>query len=452
MRRIRHFKFRFMGNNNKLFKLIFFSFILLFKLYTVDAQSWKTELDSVLTIIANEEMFHGHLLVGENGQILFNKAYGNKDNGDRITNQTSLDIQSVTKAFTALSILILQDRKLLNLNNKLTDYFPELPYNEVTIRNLLSMTSGLPRFLPTVIQHCDTTKLIKNNEIIRIVSKYQPVANAPNMRFEYNDDNYMLLASIVEKVSQVSFATFVQKNIFKPLNMNKSHVYESGKHKDNKINSSNFYSPYGSGNIYSTAEDLYIFEQALYTDQLLSHTVLNESFNFTKLKDGTISNYGFAWRLYENGDTFETYIVGDGENTRASIQRFINKKKTLIYIHNISGKNWKKVYGVIRNIWENKPYEMPQKRIIYVIEPNHLIKYIGQYLTKNFGLLHITEENGKLYLRPDPIPEKEELVPSSETTFYFSNQAIEWEFFLDEKGKIIGLGLKGKPETMGPKQ
>jgi len=433
-------------------KIIFTAILLLCLMNQINAQSWQTELDSVLNIIENQEMFHGQILIAEKGQVLFDKAYGSQENGEPITKQTSLSIQSVTKAFTALSILILQDRGALHLDDRLIDYFPELSYREVTIRNLLNMTSGLPRFLPTVINYGDTTKQWHNSEIIALVAKYKPKADLPGSKFYYNNDNYMLLASIVEKVSGESYAVFVKKNIFEPLGMKHSNVFEPGDPDANQPDSSDFYRVSGDGNICSTAEDLYIFEQALYTDRLLSPDLLRQSFEYTILKDSTKSNYGFAWRVSEADHKTEAYIVGDGENSRASIQHYIDDKKSFIYIHNISGKYWKQVYGLVRNIWEGKAYEMPVARSVYDIDKTHYQKYVGQYLTEAFGLLHITVENGKLYLRPDPIPGKEELIPSSETTFYFADQGIDWEFFLDEQGNVTGLGIKGRPETMGSKQ
>jgi len=433
-------------------KLIIAAILPLCILKQIDAQSWKTELDSVLNIIEDQEMFHGQILIAEKGQVLFDKAYGNQVNGEPITTRSSLSIQSVTKAFTALSILILQDRGMLHLDDHLTDYFPELPYGEVTIRNLLNMTSGLPRFLPTVINFGDTARQWHNSDIIALIAEHKPKADLPGTKFFYNNDNYMLLGSIIEKASGESYAAFIEHHIFEPLGMEHSYVYEPWETDGSQQISSGFYAVYGEGNIYSTAEDLYIFEQALYTDQLLSTDLLGQSFEYTILTDGTRSNYGFAWRVSDDDHKTEVYIVGDGENSRASIQHYIDDKKSFIYIHNISGKYWKQVYGTARNIWEGKAFEMPVARTVYDIDTVLYKKYTGEYLTKAFGLLHITEENGKLYLRPDPIPGKEELIPSSETTFYFGDQGIDWEFFLDEQGNVIGLGIRGRPETMGPKQ
>ncbi len=416
------------------------------------AQEWTKKIDSVLTIVSQDELFHGQVLIAENGNITFHNAYGNNEDNHKITEETPMAITSVSKTFTALSILILENRGLLKLGNRLTEYFPELPYKDVSIKSLLTMTSGLPRFQSTIEEYGDSSKVYTTDQIIKLVAKHKPKSILQREVFAYNNDNYVLLAAIIEKVSGMPYAAFVRNNIFGPLNMIHSYVYNPAQAIDGKPLSANVGPTLGDGHIFSTAHDLYLFDQALYTDQLLSQDILKKSFEFTQLSDGTLSNYGFAWRLHKNDDVNEAYVVGDGEHTRASVQRYMNTRKTFIYLHNISGSNWKGVYGAVRNIWEGKPFEVPKKRIIYPIETNLYKKYVGTYLSEVFGLLHITEKNNKLYLRPDPVPGNEELVPSSETTFYFAEQALEWEFFLDENGNVKGLGLRGKPETIGPKQ
>lgn len=89
---------------------------------------------------------------------------------------------------------------------------------------------------------------------------------------------------------------------------------------------------------------------------------------------------------------------------------------------------------------------------MYDIDLDLYEKYEVSYLTPGFGLLHVSVENGKLYLRPDPIPGQEELIPASDTTFYLKDRSMEWQFFLDAEGNVIGFGAKGIPESMGEKQ
>ncbi|MCF4102514.1 serine hydrolase [Gillisia sp. M10.2A] len=409
------------------------------------SQDWAITMDSLLTTVSRDNLFDGQVLIAEGNKILFSKAYGDKSDGTIIQKDTPLAITSVSKAFTAAAILILEDRKKLSLDDELTKYYPDLPYNGVTLRSLLNMTSGLPRFQPTIVKYGDTSQVYTTNKTIELIAEYKPEGIEPGTQFGYNGDNYILLAGIVEKVSGVSYPQFLKEKIFTPLEMDHSYIFQ-------KDITSKDLPALGAGYIFSTAEDLYKFDQGLYRDKLLSPDLIKESYKYTRLKNDSLSNYGYGWRIYDNDSIKEVYVVGDGTDTRSSIQRYLNSRKTLIYIHNNSGSNWKGVYGAVRKIWEGKSFEVPKKRTVYSIDKDLYSRYIGKYLSNQFGLIHITQEDGKLYLRPNPIPGKEELIPSSNTTFYFSDQAMEWEFFLDKEGNVLGLGLNGKPETMGLKQ
>ena len=145
-------------------------------------------------------------------------------------------------------------------------------------------------------------------------------------------------------------------------------------------------------------------------------------------------------------------IVGDGAGTRALWQRQLYGKFSIIYLHTESVGYHESVFEAIENVINGREYELPVKRVVHRVDVAVLKTYVGQYLSKVFGLLHVTEVEGQLYLRPDPVPGAELLVPSSDTTFYFEGQPVEWEFFKDENGRVIGLGFKGQPETMGMKK
>lgn len=430
--------------------LYFLVFILLSSSQTL-AQGWITEIDSVLKVMSADELFHGQVLIAEQGRLQYHKAHGKQLNGGPLTKDTPMPLASVSKVFTALSVLMLEEEGKLKLSDLLTDYFPQLPY-QVPLESMLNMTSGIPRLQPVIEKHGVDMKSTTTEQMLDFIAKYRPEAQAVGASFGYNDENYMLLAAVVDKVSERPFATFVREKIFLPLKMTRSYVYNAEQAINGIPVSASVGPALGGDYLYSTASDLYQFCEGLKANKLISEHGLKKSFEYTELKDGSLSNYGFGWRMHREGEELETYVVGDGKEVRASIQRYLDGDKVFIYLHSLSGSNWSGVYGAIRNIWEGKPYELPVKREVYPIDVSLYGKYTGKYLSDAFGLLHVSHENGKLYLRPDPVPGKEELVPSSNTTFYFAGQGIEWEFYLDENEQVIGLGLKGKPETMGKKQ
>ncbi len=410
----------------------------------------QATLDSVLGVLSSDEMFHGQVLIAEKGQIRFNKAYGIHE-GEPVSQSTAFNIESVTKGITATCMLMLVDRKMLKLDDHLSTYFPELPYPDVTLRHLLTMISGLPRFFETALAYGDTTRVMNNSEILTLIAKHKPASQPPGLRFQYNNTNYLLLASVIEKVSGQSYADFVSKNVFTPLNMRDSYV-ESNENITLPANADNFYQPYGEGNIYSSARDLFLFDQALTSGKLVSDDLTSLLFKPNELIGGEISNYGFGWRIQEDGEETKVQILGDGKGSRSIWERHQELDQVFIYIHVNSTNYQEPVYKAIQDIWAGLPYEVPEKRTVYPIDTRLYKSYVGSYLSPAFGLLHITEANGKLYLRPDPVPGKEELIPSSDATFFFANQPIEWEFFKNDKGEVIGLGFKGDRASISPKQ
>lgn len=420
------------------------------------AQDWIAPLDSTLQQLAGDSLFDGQILIAEQGQVLFHQAYGEHETHPERPAIALTDpflVYSVGKSMTACAILKLVERGHLSLSDEMTDFWPDFPYRGVTVRHLLTMTSGLPRFLPTALEHGDTTQWLGNDAIIDLIITHQPSAVEPGYDFAYNNGNYVLLGSIIEKVSGQSFAAFMKAVVFDPIGM--THTYESiSHHTDHRmekgITADNFYHVYGAGSIVTTAYDLFLYDRAL-SNGFLPDSLLREAFQGVQLENGHYSNYGFGWRVDSSDSGKEVYHVGDGKGMRASLQRFLDQDRTLIYIHPYSNAYSNDVYWVVRNSWEGKAFDLPKLHKKHTLSPAQLEKYVGSYKT-GFGLVHVTAVDGKLYLRPDPIEGKEELVPSSDTTFYFAGQNIAWEFFLHEDGSVKGFGFKGQPESMGEKQ
>lgn len=415
------------------------------------SQNWTIELDKALRQLDRESLFDGQVLIAEAGTIKYVTSFGETMTGKNIKDETPLKVYSVGKSFTALAILQLMEAGKLSLEDPITKYFPGLPYTGVTIDHLLHMTSGLPRILALALNEADTSQILSNKGLIQLIQEQQPNAAPPGQSFSYNNTNYYLLASIVEQVSGQAFDAYLTERIFQVCGMLNS--YESIPRIFNQlqaqgINADNFLQASGAGSVFTTAYDLYLYDQALYGEQLLTEASKKIFFGLPDLPEGNYSNYACGWRVENSEQGTVYYHVGDGTAMRASIQRFVDEQKTLIYLHTNSNIYHQQVYNVVRNIWEGKPYELPKLRQVYAIDPALFPKYIGAYESQ-FGIVHISTENGKLFLRPDPIPGKEELIPASDTTFYFKDQNLEWEFFLDEQGAVIGFGIKGDRENMG---
>jgi CubicO group peptidase (beta-lactamase class C family) len=281
------------------------------------------KLDSLLKRIHKRHDFHGALLVAKNGKLIYNDQVGFADFKKKkspLKKGSVYQLASVSKQFTAAAIMMLHERNQINLTDTITNYFPEFPYEHVTIKNLLNHTGGLPKYFWLAEHKWDQEWPPTNSEMMDLMelSKVQRFFKA-GRNFDYSNTGYMVLASIVERVSGTSFSTFLKENIFDPLGMKDSYVYsfENDSIRTNQLDGYRLYRGWrhlkikgtvndaivGDKNVYATAEDLYKWVQALNTGKLLS----KESVDLMYTKGETVYSrkvpYGFGFRIdtrYEN--------------------------------------------------------------------------------------------------------------------------------------------------------
>lgn len=257
--------------------------------------------------------FNGGILVARNGKIIFENYHGlqNVLSGEPIDSNTAFHLASVSKTFTAMSILKLWENASLLLDDPVTKYLEGFPFPLITIRNLLSHRSGLPNYVHFVEKMgWDTHRYVTNTDILHILidnaAKLKP--GRANAYFDYCNTNYALLALIVEKVSQLSFSEYLDKVFFKPLGMNNSFVYTvdmaekvlpSFKFNNQREPMMFLDAVYGDKNIYSTPRDMMKWDFALSKNQLFSEKTLEEAFKGYSYERRGTRNYGLGWRLVE---------------------------------------------------------------------------------------------------------------------------------------------------------
>ncbi len=328
----------------------------------VHAQETKyPSVDPVIDSYTRKDKFSGVILIAENGKIAYEKAFGYRE----FVQQTPLlttdifELASVSKQFTAMIIMMLKEKGLLNYDD-LVEKYVNIPYKGITIRNLLTHTSGLPDYQAVMDEHWDKSKVAGNEDILAFLNQYQPAKLfEPGEKYSYSNTGYVILASVAEKASGKDFITMCRENIFRPLQMTHTdfrtpaeklsiknfaigHVYV--KEKDAFICADSFPSSNytiwlgnrkGPGRMSSTAEDLLKWDQALYTNQLVNQQTLQEAFTPMKLNDGKISNYGFGWALIPNDPLGQVvWHNGDNPGYKTLIMRFVDKNKTLIILSN----------------------------------------------------------------------------------------------------------------------
>ncbi|GGH02597.1 serine hydrolase domain-containing protein [Pedobacter zeae] len=340
------------------------------------------QLDSLFNSLFKQKIFNGNVLIADKGKILFEKGYGfaNEKTEQKINNQTIFELASVSKQFTAMGIVLLEKHGKLNYDDKISKYIPELDfYGNISIRNLLNHTAGLPDYMEIFEEKWDKTKFATNQDIVNVLAKYRPkVIFQPGERFQYSDTGYTLLALIIEKVSHKTFGRFLSENIFQPLKMKNTFIYRSrfepkeiknyalGYVKDSLGNKvlpdsfgKEFYTYYldgivGDGTVNSTTEDLLKWDRALYDDKLIDSKDKELIFNSAKTNDGKETNYGFGW-FVGNSKKYRriVYHTGGWPGYSTYIERHLDNDKTVIILQNQSEAKINSFLQKVRTILYN---------------------------------------------------------------------------------------------------
>lgn len=299
------------------------------------------QLDNWLQRLYTQGKFHGVVLVSLDGDVVFEKGYGFADINEKeeLTTHSSFNLASVSKQFTAAGIILLKSRGKLSYSDELQKYIPELSfYNGVTVRHLLNHTSGIPDYLYIANKYIDEPEIITIDKLLSIYSEQQPKQEFnPGDKFKYNNMGYVLLAEIIARVSGQSFATYMDDNIFVPLGMKDTQVFNllSGVEPKNRVfgfkkkyylfgkkqlsDLNRFDGVAGDGSIYSSAYDLYIWHKALLSGALIPTEDVSEAYKSNSLNNGNKTGYGFGWFINDNGAVehaggwqgFATYLFRD---------------------------------------------------------------------------------------------------------------------------------------------
>lgn len=279
------------------------------------------KLKKIFDIKVKENSMNACVLVAQRGQIIYKDAFGYTDlkTKDPLKINSAFQLASVSKTLTAGAILLLKDHGKLKLTDDVQQYFPDFPYPDITIRLLLSHRSGLSNYIYFGEPYCDDNncyngKTFDNKAVLAIMEKDKPALYAaPDKKFEYCNTNYALLALIIEQVSGLSFGDFMQQNIFIPLDMKDSWVHDPEKdqfHKNRTKGHNGLGKPeedeyadnvLGDKGVFSTIEDMFKWDQALYTEKLLKKATIEEAFTGYSNEHKGKRNYGYGWRITDDG-------------------------------------------------------------------------------------------------------------------------------------------------------
>ena len=315
--------------------------------------------------------FNGSILLAKNGEIVFEDYRGmiNFSTGEPITASTPIHVASISKTFTATVILKLMEEGKISLEDPVKKYLPALPYENITIKDLLTHRSGLPKYdhfmdgtqtLVTTRKNkkgrviksyrtfkvpLDFTGFASNKDVLQYMVRHRPAPIAsPNRRYSYCNTNYAMLALIIEKITQTPFPEYMLTNVFKPLGMANTYVFSI---KDTANYTPSYYankSPfrlekldcvYGDKNVYTTVRDLLLWDKALYEGSYVSTKTLEMAYQPYSTESRGFKNYGLGWHLLvKPPEPTIVYHNGWWHGNTAVFKRLVADSATVIILGN----------------------------------------------------------------------------------------------------------------------
>ena len=330
------------------------------------------QIDKLMSALYERGQFNGAILVAQQGESIYRRAFGkaNFQTGADFTPETPSNIGSVTKQFTAMAIMILAERKKLSYDDSISKYIPEFSrsahFSKITLRHLLTHTSAIPDYGDLGI---DDSGLDQKGLIAALLKRENALAK-PGLKYRYSNPGYALLGIVVERVSDKRLGDFLEQEIFKPVGMSNTFVDDGlgkksartaiGYGQFGQVDDSGPTMIPGDGGMYSTVDDLFRWDQALYTDKLVHQSALAEAFSPGKVEEGA-STYGFGWDIA--GESGNKYLWHQGNNAgfRAFIGRWLTDRVTIIMLTNKGNSKRLDISAAIQNILAGKPYVLPKR-------------------------------------------------------------------------------------------
>jgi CubicO group peptidase (beta-lactamase class C family) len=448
---------------NNFFTTLTFLFITYFSF----SQSYESKIDSIVSLqySANEPGIA--ILVAKDGKAIYKKALGksNLELNIPIELNSVFQIGSITKQFTAISILMLAEQGKLNIEDKIGKYIPEYIEvgRDITIHHLLNHTSGIKN-KTHLSEKNYTSRMDRSPEELITYFKDEPLAFVPGEKFKYSNAGYILLGQIIETISKQSYGQFLQENIFDEIEMTSSY-YGNMKNiipnratgykiKQNEFINADYMSlslAYSAGALLSTTEDLLKWQNALLQNTLLKESSIKQAMTPTLLNSGKRIPYGYGFRFSKLGNS---PVIAHTGSTKGftSIALFLPQEN--MYITVLTNCNCKNVNNVAKQVAElfvtspgvnkvsavTKTTEQEKKSI--AVPAEILNNYTGTYEVKpNVNLTIGLDNTNQLYLLAPGQTKKVELFAETQNHFFVKIVDAEITFNKNETNNVISLTM-----------
>ena len=422
-------------------------------------------MEQIIQSVVADHRFMGSVLVARDGKPLLDKGYGFANLEWQIPNTptTKFRLGSITKQFTAASILLLEERGKLKIDDPVKKYMSDAPaaWDKITFFHLLTHTSGIPSFtsfpdLPTRQLQAMTPQQLVD------WFRDKPLEFEPGSKWNYSNSGYVLLGYLIEKISGQSYADFVRQNIFTPLGMKDSGYdsnsaiierraagYSTGKNGPENAGYVNMTVPLSAGALYSTTEDLLRWEQGLFGGKLLSAASL------AKMTTPFKEDYAFGLGVFTREGHKVIWHNGGIEGFNTAMAYYPGDKLIVEVLANLNGPAADQLSAQLGKVALGEKVVLPSERKEIPLSPQTLQKYAGNYeltFPERTVPLVITFEEGKLLAQLNQ-QRKFPIFAESEILFFYRNVDAQLEFTRNDKGEITGLVLhQNGRDTKGVKK
>jgi CubicO group peptidase (beta-lactamase class C family) len=424
-------------------------------------EALSRKIDAVMSETYKPGQPGAAIIIRKDGRTIFRKGYGLADLelGVPVEPDMVFRLGSITKQFTAVSILMLADSGRLSLQDEITKFLPDYPTQgkRITIEHLLTHTSGIKSYtnLPEWLSMWRKDMTVR--EIIDL-SKDKPLEFAPGDRWNYNNSGYVLLGAVIEKVSGLSYEDFIQKNIFDPLGMKHSYYgsteriiprrvqgYQEGRGGIVNAPFLSMTQPYAAGSLLSSVDDLAVWNEAVFSARLLPQKWLDQAWTPFKLSSGESTGYGFGWFVSDYaGHRFIEH--GGGINGFTTYEMTLPEDRIYLAIltnSTIDGRGPEPRAFKIATLVLGVPE--PERKPV-ALSASDVRSIVGVYENAEGQARYITGEGGKLYSQRAG-NEKSEIFASSPSELFFASSPARIRLVRNEKGEVTGLRVN---QRIGP--
>src|SRR5690606_8491514 len=310
------------------------------------------EIDAFMQNLHRKSAFNGNVLIAKKGKIIYQNTFGWADylHKDSLKITSKFELASVSKPLTALGLLKLVEEEKLRLDQTVNDFFPDFPYPDITIQMLLSHRSGLPNYIYFSEEAWkDRTKAMSNMDAMDLLIEHKPMRyGAPDGRFHYNNSNFMVLASIIEKVTGQDFAVYMKESVFNPAGMKNTAVLSKAVYDKiptdvighdrvwrRSVVQNYLDGPVGDKGIYSTVQDLFLLDIALKEGRIIGEAMLDSAYVPRSDARRSLFSDGYGWRTFSPEEAQIVYHTGWWHGFRNLYVRDLTNDITIVLLSNM---------------------------------------------------------------------------------------------------------------------